>query len=89
MQSKYHSFLESLTNILIGYFVALVSQLIIFPFYGVHISLSENIAIGAWFTIISIIRSYVLRRWFNKKTVKAIMATYDEDLPEFLKRQSD
>ena len=69
-QTKTHSFIESLTNIAIGYTVALVSQLLIFPFYGIHISIGDNIAIGAWFTLISIIRSYVLRRWFNRITVK-------------------
>jgi hypothetical protein len=67
-QTKTHSFLESLTNVSVGYLVALASQLLIFPLYGIHISLSDNIAIGVWFTVISIIRSYVLRRWFNKVT---------------------
>jgi len=97
MQSKYHSFLESLTNILVGYFVALASQLLIFPFYGIHIPLSDNILIGAWFTVISIVRSYVLRRWFNKKTTDAVVQAYakpvdvfdDEDLPAMLRRQAD
>jgi len=70
-QTKRHSFIESLTNVAIGYGVALLSQLLIFPLYGIHISLGDNIAIGAWFTVISIARSYVLRRWFNRITVKA------------------
>lgn len=97
MQSKYHSFLESLTNIAVGYFVALASQLLIFPMYGIHIPLSDNILIGAWFTVVSIVRSYVLRRWFNKKTAAAVMQAYakpvdvfdDEDLPAMLRRQAD
>jgi hypothetical protein len=67
-QTKKHSFLESLTNVGVGYGVALASQVLIFPLYGIHIPLSDNIAIGIWFTVISIIRSYVLRRWFNKVT---------------------
>lgn len=69
-QTKKHSMLESIANIAIGYGVALASQILIFPLYGIHIPLSDNIAIGIWFTVISLIRSYVLRRWFNRVTVK-------------------
>jgi hypothetical protein len=66
-QSKFQSFLESLTNVAIGYFVSFLSQLIVFPIYGIHITVKSNIAIGLWFTSISIARSYGIRRWFNKK----------------------
>lgn len=69
-QTKCHSLLESITNVAIGYGVALASQLLIFPRYGIHISLNDNIAIGLWFTAISIVRSYILRRWFNRITVR-------------------
>lgn len=65
-QSKLSSLIESLINILIGYVVALLSQLAIFPMVGIHIPLSTNLGIGAWFTLISLIRSYVIRRWFNR-----------------------
>ena len=70
MQSKKHSLIESLTNIAIGYGVALASQLIIFPLYGMHPSLKTNIWIGAWFTLVSLCRSYILRRVFNWHTVR-------------------
>lgn len=68
-QSKRHSVLESLTNIAVGAGVAFTSQVIIFPFYGLHCSTKANLEITAWFTLISFIRSYLLRRWFNRKTV--------------------
>ena len=68
MQSKWHSAVESLTNVAIGYGVALASQLLIFPFYDIDISLQDNIAIGVWFTLISLVRSYVIRRYFTKRT---------------------
>lgn len=71
MQKKSHSLIESLINVLIGYFIALAAQLIIFPRYGIHISMSDNLSIGALFTIVSIARSYVLRRLFNRFTIKA------------------
>lgn len=71
MQKKSHSLIESLFNVLIGYFIALASQLIIFPRFGIHISMSDNLMIGALFTIVSIARSYALRRLFNRFTIKA------------------
>ena len=70
LQSRWHSLLESGTNILIGYGVAITSQLLIFPLYGINIPLSDNLLIGVWFTLISLIRSYTLRRYFTHKTEK-------------------
>ncbi len=67
MQSRIHSIIESIANVAIGYVVAVVSQLAIFPMFNIHIPITDNILIGAWFTAISIVRSYVVRRWFNKK----------------------
>lgn len=70
MQSRLGSFVESLLNILIGYGVALVSQIIIFEWYGIQISMKDQAMIGIWFTIISIVRSYVVRRFFNRLIVR-------------------
>ncbi|MBA3591653.1 hypothetical protein [Methylibium sp.] len=64
-QSRFHSAVESCANVAVGYAVALLSQLAIFPMFGIHVPLSTNLAIGAWFTVISLVRSYVIRRWFN------------------------
>ncbi|MCC2521045.1 DUF7220 family protein [Vibrio coralliilyticus] len=67
MQSKKQSLIESVINVVIGYVVALLSQLTIFPLFGVHLPLTDNLLIGAFFTIVSITRSYVIRRLFNRK----------------------
>lgn len=72
MQSRWHSFLETMTNIVIGFVVALLSQLLIFPAYGIHVSLSTDLAITAWFTLVSIIRSYLLRRWYTRRTEQLV-----------------
>ena len=71
-QTRLGSFVESLANVAIGYGVALLSQLLIFPIYDIHIPISTNIAIGVWFTGISIVRSYALRRWFNARLHRAL-----------------
>jgi hypothetical protein len=68
MQLKRHSLLESVVNVSVGYFVALASQLAVFPIFGIKVTLRENLVIGLFFTVISIARSYVLRRIFNRAT---------------------
>jgi hypothetical protein len=73
-QTRLGSLIEAGMNILIGYGVALASQIIIFPFFGIHIPLSSNVAIGGWFTLVSLIRSYVIRRWFNARLHAAAVA---------------
>jgi hypothetical protein len=64
-QSRLHSFIESWANVFVGWAVAMISQLVIFPRYGIHIPLLDNLAISLWFTGISLVRSYTIRRWFN------------------------
>jgi hypothetical protein len=66
-QSKRGSLIESMLNVGIGSIIALATQLILFPIYGIHISLGTDLWILLWFTIISIIRSYVIRRYFNRR----------------------
>jgi len=68
MQNKIHSLLESLTNTVIGYVVAVASQLVIFPWFNIHIELQDNLLIGVWFTVISLTRGYLVRRWFARRT---------------------
>lgn len=73
-QSKLGSLIESLANIVIGYVVAILSQILIFPLVGIHVPLSTNLMIGVYFTAISLVRSYALRRWFNARIRSASMA---------------
>ena len=65
-QTRTASAVEAVANVLVGYFVALASPLVIFAAYGVHLSLGQNAMIGVWFTLVSLVRSYVLRRLFNR-----------------------
>lgn len=67
-QSKKQSLLESVLNVLVGYSIAVLSQIVIFPLFGVFVSVSQNMLIAAFFTVISIARSYALRRLFNART---------------------
>jgi len=78
-QTKLGSLIESLINILIGYVISLLSQLVIFPMFNIHISLATNFYIGAWFTVISLARSYIIRRWFNAKLHNMAMSMAEGD----------
>ena len=66
MQTRLQSFIESFINVAIGYGVALISQILVFPLFGINIPMESNLLIGAIFTVISIVRSYVVRRVFNR-----------------------
>lgn len=71
-QSRRMSFLESLINVAVGYGVAVTAQIAVFPLFGLEVSLSDNLVIGAIFTGISILRSYALRRIFEEVRVRKI-----------------
>jgi hypothetical protein len=64
-QTRIGSLIESFVNILIGYLVALVSQIFIFPIFNINVTIRTNLLIGFWFTAISLVRSYIIRRLFN------------------------
>lgn len=66
-QTRLGSLIESVMNIVIGYGVAVVSQVLVFPLFGIHVPLRTNLLLSVWFTAISLVRSYVIRRWFNAR----------------------
>ena len=70
MQTKKQSLIESITNVLIGYIVAVASNAAILPLFGVNLPFSDSLLIGVWFTVISLIRGYCVRRYFNKRGLK-------------------
>ncbi|MFC3100015.1 DUF7220 family protein [Altererythrobacter lauratis] len=65
-QSRLMSLVESLANVAVGYGVAVVTQVLIFPIFGLYATLAQNLMIGAMFTLVSLARSYALRRLFEQ-----------------------
>jgi len=59
------SLLESVANVVVGYGVAVVAQIVVFPLFGLEVTLSQNLQIGLVFTGVSLVRSYLLRRAFE------------------------
>ena len=67
MQSKRGSMVETLTNVGIGWFISFIANMLVLPLFGYNINLTDGLLISIIFTIISIVRGYVVRRWFNSK----------------------
>ena len=64
-QSRLMSLVEAFANVIVGYGVAVVTQILIFPVFGLQTTLGQNLAMGGIFTIVSLIRSFLLRRLFE------------------------
>ncbi|ARC35952.1 hypothetical protein A6J80_05745 [Paracoccus yeei] len=65
-QTPTMSLIEAVANVAIGYGLAVVTQVLIFPIFGLHATLAQNLKIGAAFTLTSIMRSFALRRLFER-----------------------
>ena len=65
-QTKIRSLQEACANVLIGYTVATLAQIVVFSAYGHNIPLYQNLQMGLIFTVISLVRSYAIRRFFNR-----------------------
>ena len=69
-QSRLMSLVEAVANVIVGYGVAVVTQILIFPIFGLHATLAQNLQMGLLFTGVSIIRSFLLRRLFEAILVR-------------------
>ena len=65
MQSRKASAVEAAANVAIGYGVSTVANMLVLPAFGYAVTATQAASIGAVFTVISLVRSYVLRRIFN------------------------
>lgn len=65
-QTRAMSLIEAITNVVVGFGVAVGVQLALFPVYGLVVRFTDTLGIGAVFTSVSIVRSYLLRRLFER-----------------------
>ena len=70
-QSRRMSLVESIANVVVGYGVAVGAQMLIFPVFGLQATLEQNLQIGAIFTLVSLARSFALRRAFEALRVRS------------------
>lgn len=64
------SLIKAIANVFVGYGVAVLTQIMIFPVFGLHTTLAQNLQMGAIFTVVSIVRSFALRRVFEAIRVR-------------------
>ena len=64
-KSRAMSFVEAATNVVVGYVLAIATQIVVFPWFGIEAALGEHLAIGLAFVGVSLARGYLLRRLFE------------------------
>ena len=69
-QSRRMSLVEAIANVAVGYGVALLTQIMVFPLFDIEVTLGKNLEIGSLFTVASLCRAYVLRRVFEAIRVR-------------------
>ena len=72
VQSRSRSFYEAFINISVGYIIRITANALILPFFVKNFTLTDNLILGVIYTLISLTRIYLIRRWFNKEDKFAI-----------------
>lgn len=70
-QSRIMSMVEAVINIAVGYVLAIATQIVVFPWFGIETGLAEHMTIGLAFTGVSLARGYLLRRLFEAIRVRS------------------
>lgn len=65
-QSRRMSAVEAVFSTAIGYIVAVATQIVVFPVFGLKVGVIENLGLGLAFTVVSVVRSYLVRRLFER-----------------------
>lgn len=64
-QSRAMSLLEAAANVIVGYVLAVATQMVVFPWFGLETGMAEHLTIGLAFIVVSLARGYLLRRVFE------------------------
>jgi hypothetical protein len=64
-QSRSCSLLEACTNVALGFLLALPTQWVVYPQFGIRTTFATDSAIALIFTVVSLVRSYLVRRAFE------------------------
>lgn len=70
-QSRVMSLVESVTNVVVGYVLAIATQIVVFPWFGIEAGLAEHLGIGLVFLAVSLVRGYLLRRLFESTRARS------------------
>ena len=67
MQSKKQSLIETLTSVFVGWLIGVILNLTVLPLFDYNITVVDSLWVSLIFTVVSVIRGYIIRRWFNSK----------------------
>lgn len=84
-QTKRQSLTEAFINVAVGFVISLIATIIIFPLMDIESTTSKNFQITLFFTVISVLRSYGLRRYFNGSYHLVVIAKFNQAL-KFMER---
>ena len=65
-QTRVMSMVEAATNVVVGYLLAIATQIVVFPWFGIETGFAEHLTIGLAFVGVSLARGYLLRRLFER-----------------------
>ena len=71
-QGRVMSMVEAMTNVAVGYVLAIATQIVVFPWFGIETGLAEHLTIGLAFVGVSLARSYLLRRLFETIRMRSL-----------------
>lgn len=66
-QTPLSAIVEAWLNLCIGFSVNFIANLFILPLVGASFTPVQNFWLGCIYTAISIVRQFVIRRWFNAR----------------------
>ena len=76
-QTRVMSLVEAVANVVVGYGVAVTTQMLVLPVFGLQTTLAQNLKLGLIFTVVSIARSFTLRRVFEAIRVASRAIDHD------------
>ena len=70
MQTKRQSLIETLTSVFVGWLIGVILNMLVLPLFDYNITVVDSLLVSLIFTVISVVRGYVIRRFFNSKEEK-------------------
>ena len=67
MQTKKQSMIETLTSVFVGWLIGVILNMLVLPLFDYNITVIDSLWVSLIFTVVSVIRGYVIRRFFNSK----------------------
>ena len=67
MQSKRESMIETLTSVFAGWLIGVILNMLVLPLFDYNVSLTDGVLISIIFTAVSVVRGYLIRRYFNRR----------------------